>query len=75
MTMGRFVVIGEAARVEAFALGGATVLCAEGPEEVRLAWAALPADASVVLLTGVAAAALEEERRRFEPALIAVMPP
>ena len=37
--MGLIVVLGEAARVEGFALGGATVIAAEDADAVRRAWA------------------------------------
>lgn len=73
--MGRFVVIGETARVTGFALAGASVLCAEGPDDVRLAWTALPDDTAVVVLTDQAAAALGSDVDAEELALIAVMPP
>jgi vacuolar-type H+-ATPase subunit F/Vma7 len=73
--VGRFVVIGETARVTGFALGGASVVCAERPEDVRLAWASLPEDAAVVILTKRAAEALGSTLRADGQALIAVMPP
>ena len=72
--MGRFVVIGEPSRVEGFALAGVPVICAEGAQEVRLAWAALPSDAAVVVLTPRAAAALDDVPRPHDRALVAVMP-
>lgn len=73
--MSRFVVIGETSRVAGFALGGATVACADDAGAVELAWAALPGDAAVVLLTPQAAAVLTDGFRRPERALTAVMPP
>jgi len=61
--VGLLVVLGEAARVSAFALGGATVATAEDPEAVRQAWDALPDDVALVVLTERAAAALDEDSR------------
>jgi vacuolar-type H+-ATPase subunit F/Vma7 len=58
----RIAVLGEAVRVEAFALAGALVAVAERPGDVRDAWAALPDDVGLVLLTPAAAAALPGER-------------
>lgn len=73
--MGRFVVIGEAPRAEGFALAGASVVCAEGSDEVRSAWAALDDEVAVVVLTADAAAALGGEIRDRERTLVVVMPP
>lgn len=73
--MGRVVVIGETARVTGFALAGASVYCAESAKDVRQAWAALPADAAVVILTGKAADALGGAAMAEDRVLIAVMPP
>lgn len=61
--MGQIVVLGEAVTVESFALAGATVVAAEDVEAVRRAWAALPADAAIVVLTAAAAEALGEAAR------------
>jgi vacuolar-type H+-ATPase subunit F/Vma7 len=72
--MGRLVVLGEAVRVEGFALAGATVLVADDTDAVRRAWASLPGDVAVVLLTANAAAALAEEPALREGVLSAVMP-
>lgn len=71
--MGAVVVIGEAARVSGFALGGAAVVVAEDLEGVRLALGDLPADTSVVVLTSVAAAALGGAARH-DDVLTVVMP-
>ncbi len=50
--------LGEAARVTPWALGGAVVLPADDPGEVRAAWSGLTAGIDVVLLTPAAAEAL-----------------
>ena len=74
MTVGLLVVLGEAARVAGFALGGATVVRAEDPDAVRRAWEALPADAGVVVLTERAAAALGPAAAGHDGVLRVVMP-
>lgn len=71
--MGLLVVLGEAARVAAFALGGATVIPAEDPDTVRRSWDALPDDVAVVVLTGLAAAALGHDVTR--PDILRVVMP
>ncbi len=71
--MGSVVVLGEAGRIAAFALGGAIVTPADDPEAVRRAWDALPDDVSLVVLTERAAAALQGQRLGHE-ALRVVMP-
>jgi vacuolar-type H+-ATPase subunit F/Vma7 len=58
----RIAVLGEAVQVDAFALAGALVAVAERPDDVRAAWASLPEDVGLVLLTPAAAAALPDER-------------
>jgi len=73
--MGRVVALGEAVRVEGFALAGATVLVAEIPDAVRRTWESLPDDVAVVLLTTNAAAALAHGEEAPKDVLIAVMPP
>jgi len=59
--MGSVVVLGEASRVQGYGLGGAVVLIAEEPEEVRDAWHHLPTTAEIVVLTPRAAAALRDD--------------
>ncbi len=54
--MSRAAVIGEALRVQGYALAGAVVCLAESPEEARAAWQALPPDVAVVILTAGSAA-------------------
>ncbi|MGA2932171.1 MAG: hypothetical protein ABSE98_08815 [Acidimicrobiales bacterium] len=72
--MGQVVVLGEPARVMGYALAGALVIEAEG-EEVARAWAVLPPETSLVVLTPAAARALDQaalaERR---DALVVTMP-
>lgn len=57
--MRRAAVIGEQARVQGFALAGAVVCPAAGPDAVLAAWTALADDIAVVLLTPAAADVLE----------------
>jgi len=73
--MGGVVVLGEAVRVEGFALAGATVLVAEVPDAVCRTWDSLPDDVAVVLLTTNAAAALADGAAPRKDVLTAVMPP
>jgi vacuolar-type H+-ATPase subunit F/Vma7 len=54
----RMAVIGEQVRIQGFALAGAEVCPATGPDAVRAAWAALGPDVGVVVLTPTAADAL-----------------
>ena len=54
-------VLGEAGAVQGYALGGAVVLMAEEPEQVRDAWHHLPVGTGVVVLTARAAAALRDD--------------
>ena len=73
--MGRVVVLGEAARVEGFALGGATVVTAENREAVLRAWAALGDEVAIIVLTTKASAALDGAAVRHDRVLTVVMPP
>jgi vacuolar-type H+-ATPase subunit F/Vma7 len=72
--MPRAAVIGEALRVQGFALAGAMVLAAEDAEQARAAWRSLPPDVAVVVLTGSAAAWLGEAARERPGVLLAAMP-
>jgi vacuolar-type H+-ATPase subunit F/Vma7 len=56
--MSRVAVVGEARRVEGFALAGAVVLPAAEREQVLDAWRGLPEDVAIVLVTPPAADAL-----------------
>ena len=69
--MGAVVVLGEPTLVVGYALAGATVIPASEPAEVRRAWADLPPDTTLVILTEAAARALPD--KPVGP-LIAVMP-
>ncbi|HEY7101452.1 MAG TPA: hypothetical protein VH573_07415 [Mycobacteriales bacterium] len=68
-------VLGERAVVEGWALGGARVLAADSPEQVRAAWAGLAADVAVVLLTPAAAHALAPGSADRPEPLTVVLPP
>jgi vacuolar-type H+-ATPase subunit F/Vma7 len=72
--LGLFVVLGEAARVTNFGLGGAVTLVAEDDDAVRAMWAALPNESAVVILTPRAAAALADAVGAVGGPLVAVMP-
>ena len=56
--MGSVVVLGESVRVRGYALAGAVVMVANGPDEVRRAWDTMPQGVSLVVLTPAAATAL-----------------
>jgi vacuolar-type H+-ATPase subunit F/Vma7 len=73
--MARVAVIGELTRVQGFALAGAVVVAAEGPEAVRAAWSSLDEEVAVVVLTSAAAAALGEGLEPRHWPLTVVMPP
>jgi vacuolar-type H+-ATPase subunit F/Vma7 len=71
----RVAVLGERALVEGYALGGARVLPADSPGEVRAAWAALAPDVAVVLVTPAAAGALGAPPVAGRRPLLVVLPP
>lgn len=73
--MSRAAVIGEPARTAGFVLAGALVFPAETRDEVRAAWASLPADVAVLILTPRAAGWLGVAPRTRRDVLLAVMPP
>ncbi len=73
--MGRVAVLGEAVHVAGFALAGALVLPAEDEAAVRDAWATVPADVGLVVLTPLAARALGPDRHADPTRLTAVLPP
>ena len=73
--MSRAAVIGEAVRVQGYALAGAIVYPAEDADQARASWRSLPPDIAVVILTPRAAAWLGEAPRRREGLLPVVMPP
>ena len=59
--MARVAVLGEQVRVQGFALAGALVLEAGDAAAARSAWASLPGDVAVVVLTPRAARALQDQ--------------
>lgn len=71
--MNRIAAIGEETRVRGYALVGVLVLPAEEPEQVRTVWRRLPADIAVVLVTKMAATALDEPDRAGAWPLVTVM--
>ena len=73
--MARVTVLGERAVVEGWALGGARVLPADSPEQVRTAWTGLADDVAVVLLTPAAARALAPGSADRPGLLAVVLPP
>ena len=73
--MARAAVIGDAVRVEGYALAGAVVYPAEDADQTRTAWRSLPSDIAVVVLTARAAAWLGEAPQRRDGVLPVVMPP
>jgi vacuolar-type H+-ATPase subunit F/Vma7 len=72
--MARAAVIGEALRVEGYALAGAVVCAADDEASVLRAWRALPDDVAVVVLTTRAAGWLGDEIARRPRLLPVVMP-
>ncbi|GIJ71540.1 hypothetical protein [Virgisporangium ochraceum] len=56
---GSVVVVGERERVEGYGLAGASVVVADGPDDVRAALRDLPSETVLVVLTRAAAAALD----------------
>ncbi len=72
--MARAAVIGEALRVEGYALAGAAVYAADDEAGARQAWQALPDDVAVVVLTPRAAEWLGDEIAQRSGLLPVVMP-
>ena len=68
-------VLGEAVRVDGFALAGAATIRAENPDAVREACDRLPDDVAVLVLTHNAALALGENTAGLGTVLSVVMPP
>ena len=71
--MARVAVIGEALRIEGFALAGAVVCPAEGHQAAHAAWQSLPTDIAVVVLTQAAAACLAGQLAQRPDVLPVVM--
>jgi vacuolar-type H+-ATPase subunit F/Vma7 len=73
---GRIAAMGEAARVNGLRLAGVLTVPVVSPEGTRAAWAALPDDVDLVVLTPSAADALADELAgSTTDRLVAVMPP
>ncbi len=72
--MGRIAVLGEETSVGAFGLVGALVLPADDDRAVLAAWAGLPGDVDVVVLTAGAARALGPARTGRPRPLTTVLP-
>ncbi len=73
--MGRVAVLGEAVRVQGYALAGAVPIVAESPTEVLRAWSDLADDVVLVVLTPAAANALGDTARTPPGALLCVEMP
>jgi vacuolar-type H+-ATPase subunit F/Vma7 len=73
--MSRAAVIGERARTAGFALAGALVFPAENQDEARAAWASLPADVAILVVTPRAATWLGTAPPSRRDVLLVVMPP
>ena len=72
--MSRVAAIGEGSRLGGYALAGAGVHAASGAEEIRAAWARLPPDVGLLILTGAAHAELEPRLGERPELLWAVTP-
>jgi vacuolar-type H+-ATPase subunit F/Vma7 len=72
--MSLIVALGEAPRVRGFALGGATVVVADGAAELTSAWQSLEPGVGLVLLTAAAARALAPHLEERPHVLTVVMP-
>ena len=68
-------VIGEALAVEGYALAGAVVLGADSEAEAEAAWAALPADTALLIMTARAAQWLAGRLAERPAILTAVLRP
>ncbi|MGE5292036.1 MAG: V-type ATP synthase subunit F [Micromonosporaceae bacterium] len=73
--MSRVAVIGEAVRIQGFALAGVATHPAETDEEARSAWRSLGEDVAVVILTPQAANRLASQLNQRPQVLTVVMPP
>jgi vacuolar-type H+-ATPase subunit F/Vma7 len=72
--MSRVVALGEEHRVVAFAMVGVAVVAVGDAREARSAWASLPDDVGLVILTRSAAEALQAVLHQPGEPLWAVMP-
>ena len=66
--------LGEQALLQGFRLAGASILAAETDDDVRAAWAAMPRNAKVVILTPRAAGALAAVLADPQSPLTVVLP-
>jgi vacuolar-type H+-ATPase subunit F/Vma7 len=66
--------LGEQALLQGFRLAGASIFAAETDDEVRAAWAAMPSNAKVVILTPRAAGALAAVLTDPQSPLTVVLP-
>jgi vacuolar-type H+-ATPase subunit F/Vma7 len=73
--MATAVVIGEALAVQGYALAGAAICPADGPDEAAAAWDALASGTALVILTASAAAWLADRMEQRPDVLTAVMRP
>lgn len=71
---GPIVFLGETARIEAYALAGATLIPVDHEAEIRAAWSGLPDDACIVVLTPSVARALGADRADRPGVLVVEMP-
>jgi vacuolar-type H+-ATPase subunit F/Vma7 len=72
--MARVAALGDRLAVQGYALAGALPVYASDEESVRDAWAGLPDDVAVVILTPEAARALGRVRAQARYPLTVVMP-
>jgi vacuolar-type H+-ATPase subunit F/Vma7 len=68
-------VIGEFLAVQGYALAGAVICPADGPDEAAAAWDALPPDTALAIMTTNAATWLVDRLQRRPDVLTAVMRP
>jgi len=71
----KIVVLGESVVVDGFALAGAVVVQADDPAAVRKAWATLPVDTAVVVLSAAAAAVLGTAADARDDAILTIAMP
>lgn len=69
------VALGEPAALAGFRMAGVRVLAAEGPEEIRRAWAGLSPEVGLVILTSRAAGAVPGHAELTRGPLVVVLPP
>jgi vacuolar-type H+-ATPase subunit F/Vma7 len=72
--VGRLVVLGEAVKVDGYALAGATTIAVGDPKSINRSWSELPPDSSLVVLTPAAASALGSRVLERDGVLTVTMP-